>query len=211
MKTMESTTAAEPVGRRGYGVIAALAVVVLAVIAGGWLLLRNDEQTPADHVQDVAAAMRNDDMDKLTEILGFSNEQQVEYRFIAWQIGWGAQPEFSDIDVAGSGTNTFAGTVTYGDDSFYTQAVNSLTSQPVGTPLTTTVTGFVDDDGEVSISSWPPPDGLTTVEAELRPWVEANRPELVDEMFGNDFSGIHFSRRSGELRLEVLNDFLASR
>lgn len=191
--------------------IAGLAVVVLAVIAGGWLLLRNDEKTAADHVQDVATAMRSDDMDKLVEILGFDNVQQVEYRFIDWHIGWGAQPEFSDVVVAGSGTNTFAATVTYGDDSFYTQTVNSLTSQTEGTPLTTTVTGFVDDDGEVSISSWPPPDGLTAVEAELRPWVEANRPELVDEMFGSDFSGIHFSRRSGELRLEVLDDFLASR
>ncbi len=191
--------------------IAGLAVVVLAVIAGGWLLFRNDEKTAADHVQDVATAMRNDDMDELVEMLGFANAQQIEYRFIDWHIGWGAQPEFSDILFAGSGTNTFAATVTYGDDSFYTQAVNSLTSQTEGTPLTTTVTGFVDDDGEVSISSWPPPDGLTAVEAELRPWVEANRPELVDEMFGGDFSGIQFSRRSGELRLEVLDDFLASR
>ncbi len=58
---------------------------------------------------------------------------------------------------------------------------------------------------------WPPPDGLTTVERELRPWVEANRPDLVDEMFGSDYAGMRWSRRSGELRMEVLDDFLASR
>jgi hypothetical protein len=73
------------------------------------------------------------------------------------------------------------------------------------------VSGVVNEDGTVDISQWPAPPGLTTVEAELRTWVEATRPELVDEMFGYDYSGIHFSRRSGELRIEVLDDFLASR
>jgi hypothetical protein len=143
-------------------------------------------------------------MDKLAELFGFDDVEATEYRFVEWHLGFNAQPEFSDVvetPTVGGRTN-FRGTVTYGDDSFYSQAV--------GETLTTTLSGFVREDGTVYVSSWPPPDGLATVDAELRTWVEANRPELVDEMFGNDYSGIRFSRRSGELRMEVLDDFLAS-
>ena len=120
-------------------------------------------------------------------------------------IGWDAEPEFTEIVETGSGSGrtNFAAVVTYSDDSFYSQAI--------GETATTTLRGWVDEEGTVYVSSWPPPDGLTTTEGELREWVQANRPELFDEMFGSDYAGIHFSQRSGELRMEVLDDFLASR
>jgi hypothetical protein len=185
--------------------MAVLAVVVLAVVAGGWLLIRDDDKTATDRVQDVAAAMRNDDMDRLVEILGFEDTDSTDYRFIDWHIGWNSQPVFTDVveTPLEGGRTSFRATATASDNSFYSQALGQTTRSMVS--------GRVNEDGTVHISAWPAPPGLTTVEAELRTWVEANRPELVDEMFGFDYSGIHFSRRSGELRTEVLDDFLASR
>ncbi len=98
MKTMDSTTTGTPARRRRYGTMAVLALVVVAVIAGGWLFFRNDEKTATDRVQDVAAAMRNGDMDRLVEIFGFEGtSDSIDYRFIDWHIGWNSQPEFSDV------------------------------------------------------------------------------------------------------------------
>ncbi len=204
MRTMKSpTTTTQPASRRGFWIIAVLVALAL-VIAGGWLLLRSDEKTTDQRLKDVTAAMRNDDMTELTEIFGFDDTDSTEYRFIAWHVGWDAHPEFTDVvETPGNGDRTnFRAVVTYADDSFYAKAA--------GETLTTTVTGWM-EDGTVHVSSWPPPATLGTTEAALRPWVDANRPELVDEMFGFDYSGIHFSGRSGELRIEVLEDFLASR
>ncbi|NNE94862.1 MAG: hypothetical protein HKN24_02425 [Acidimicrobiales bacterium] len=198
-----SNTAEAPTRRWRYRLYIALATVVLVVL-GGWFLL-SDEKSATDHVQDAAAEMRGGDLNKAAEIFGLDDVESSDYRFVAWHIGWDAEPVFSEIvESQGSGDNTnFTGVVTYGDDSFYSKAI--------GETAATTVRGWVDEDGTVFVSSWPPPDGLTETEAELRPWVEANRPELVAEMFGSDFGGIHFSQRSGELRMEVLDDFLATR
>ncbi len=98
MKTMETRTKGSTTTSRGrYGLIAVVAVLAVVVVAGGWLLLRSDEKTATDHVQDAAAAMRNEDMDKSAEIFGFDNMEVTEYRFVDWHIGWNAQPEFSEV------------------------------------------------------------------------------------------------------------------
>ena len=178
--------------------IAGLLVVAVAV---GWLAFRGDgDKSPTDVVQDLATAMRNDDMDLLTETAAFGATE-----FYEWQIGWNAQPVFSDIieNQAGEGMTRVNATVTYGDESFY--------SQVLGTTLTTTLRGTVYEDGTFSVPGWAPPTGVTTVDSELHTWITENRPELEDRMFGNDAYGILFSRESGELRLEVLDEFMASR
>ena len=206
MRTMNSPTTTQAVGRRRFGLIAALAAMVLVIATvSGWLLLRSDEKTAADRLQDVTAAMRNDDMTELAEIFGFDDTDSTNYRFLDWHIGWEANPEFTDVvETPGTADRTrFTATVTYDDGSFYSRALNQT--------LTTTISGYVNEDGTIDVSGWPPPNGLTTVEGELRSWIDASRAELHDELFGSDYSGMRWSRRSGELRMELLEDFLASR
>jgi hypothetical protein len=182
-------------------IVVLLAALIVVAVAVGWLALRgDDDRSPTDVVQDLAAAMRTDDMDLLAETTAFGDTN-----FLEWQIGWNAQPVFSDIteNTVGEGMTRVSATVTYGDESFY--------SQVLGTTLTTTLRGTVYEDGTFSGSDWPPPTGLTTVESELHTWITENRPELEDRMFGADAYGILFSRESGELRIEVLDEFMASR
>lgn len=203
MQTIERTAEAPFAGGHSMRKIMAIIIVLMvAAVAGGWWLFRGDsEMSATDVLQNMATAMRDDDMDLLTETVGPDDDG-----FLEWQIGWNAQPVFSDVtetELSADLTRVNA-TVTYGDDSFYAQVV--------GKTLTTEVTGTVDQAGIFEGSSWQPPRELMMADLELRNWIKENRPELEPRMFDCDeFACLLFTRESGELRMEVLDDFMASR
>lgn len=180
---------------RKTGLVVALAVVVLAAAgAGTWLLVRGGEKTPTDVIQDFAAAMRADDMESVE---GFAGSDDVG--FIEWLIGMKAEPVLTDCVE----NNTYVSCdVTFGDEFFY--------SVVDGETKTSTLGGFV-RDGVFEGDSWPPPAGLATTEASLRTFVQEVHPELEDQMFGNDYAGVRMDRTSGELRMQVLDEYLAWR
>lgn len=189
------------------GLMPLIAVVVVTVVGlGGWLLLRDGDRTPTDVVQDVASGIRNDDVALLEEVSG----TDVLW-FYEWQIALRAEPEFTDCTetaVGDSGTTRVACTVTTGDDFFYTQVA--------GEPFTTTIKGIVQADGTFSGTSYPPPRGettdLVTIEAELRQWVQDVYPDLEDDLYGSPgYIGLKMTRESGELRMDLLDEFVASR
>ena len=126
----QATVTEPPVKPRRTGLIALVAIVILAVAGvGAWLLLRGGEKTPTDVVQDLAIAMREDDMNLLTDTVG-----PEDNGFVEWQIGWNAKPSFSDITESDALDGTWINAnVTYSNDSFY--------SQVLGRTLTTTLTG----------------------------------------------------------------------
>ena len=61
-------------------------------------------------------------------------------------------------------------------------------------------------------TKYPPPAGLQQVEAEFKAWVTSARPELEDDLFGSpNLFGIEMSKETGELRMQLLEEFMASR
>jgi hypothetical protein len=194
-----STVEQVPKPRRA-GLIALLAVVVLAGAGvGTWLLVRGDGPTGIGVIQDYAAAMRADDM---ASVDGF-DATTVDGGFIEWQIATRAEPVFSDCsEVDSTLPTTVTCTVTYGPDYFY--------GRVLGETLTTSIAGRVDEDG-VSIGPWPPPLGLTNADYQFRTWVRDAHPELEDQMWGPPgYLGIKMTRESGELRMQLLDEYLAS-
>ena len=81
-----------------------------------------------------------------------------------------------------------------------------------GREITSMVTGSVNTEGVFAGQSWPPPDEVLAIEAEFRDSVRETRPELEDQMWGPpDFVGLKMTRESGELRMQLLDEYLASR
>jgi hypothetical protein len=204
MQATEERPTIPPVrARRRTGLIASLTVLVLAVAAVvAWLVVRGGgEQTATDVVQDYAAAIRADDM---ASVAGF-DPSTVEGGFIEWQIAMSLEPVFSDCtEIVGASNTLVTCSVTAGTDYFYAVIA--------GEEMRSTVSGSVDDDGVYTGTSWPPPAGLTTIDSEFRDWVKATRPELENQMWGSPgYLGIKMTRESGELRQQLLDEYVASR
>lgn len=191
------------------GLMPLIAVVVVTIVGlGVWLLLQDGDRTPTDVVQDVATAMRNDDMTLLEEVIA----DDVNLWFFEWQIALRAEPEFTDCTeqvYEDTGTTRLACTVRAGDEFFYTQIADE--------PFTSTISGTVGEDGTFLGSSFPPYRSETTnleaIEAEFRTWVQATYPDLEDDLYGGNpgYIGLKMTRESGELRMDLLDEFLASR
>jgi len=70
----------------------------------------------------------------------------------------------------------------------------------------------VDEEGLFTGTSWPPPAGLTAIDAEFRDWIKATHPEMESQMWGGSgFLGIKMTRESDQLRMQLLDEYLASR
>ena len=180
-------------------------VLIAALIGGGlWVILQGDEKSPTEVVQDFAQGIRDGDTALLREILG--PEGYESQRFLTdWLTALEASPRFTDCSALPAGDRTrVACAVTYGDTFFHAQVLD--------TELTGTITGMVDQDGVLSVASFPAPAGLTQVEAELGTWVRSAHPELEDDLYGSpNMLGIEMSTETGELRMQLLDEFVASR
>jgi hypothetical protein len=203
MQTIQERTTIQPAPPKARRTGLMALIVVLIVAAAGittWLLVRG-EQTATDVAQDYAAAMRADDMDS---VAGF-DASTVMGGFVEWQIAMKLEPSFTDCaETVGASTTRVSCTVTAGDDYFYTVIS--------GTEMATTISGNVDDDGVLTGQSWPPPSGLVANDIEFRNWVKGAHPEMESQMWGlPGYLGLKMTRESGELRMQLLDEFLASR
>ncbi|NNF69625.1 MAG: hypothetical protein HKN01_07615 [Acidimicrobiia bacterium] len=190
----------EPPRRSRIGIVVLVVVLVAASIGGAVWILNDEERTAIDVVQDLATAMREDNTALLQEVFGVSNS------FIEWQIALELYPEFTDcseLPLSTGGTRVGCA-VTYDINGFYPKVL--------GRGMTTTISGVVGDDGYLTGTSFPPPAGLLGIESELRTWVQEVHPELEDQLYGSPgFFGIKMTRESGELRMQLLDEFMASR
>jgi len=228
MVTIERPAVGESPRRSGRrGLIAVVAVFVLAVVGiVVWLFAGGDEErTPIEVVQDLAAAMRDDDVDEVNELLGIVPPDFMEQQFsdfLVWSMALEAEPTFSDCTNTAYGFNAqemVTCTVTYGDNYFY--------SQVLAESLTSTFEAYVFDDwvgvSDLGTPAGQTPDGVIDVEAEFRSWVMAreDRWELWDQLRlssqdlqdGAKFFTTRVGRdyASGELRMQLLDEFMASR
>lgn len=206
--TTERRARAEPREPRGRWLPAVAVIVVLAMAgAGVWLITSDGERTATDVIQDLAKALRTDDAVLLNEVSSGDN-----LWFLEWQIALRAEPEYTNCSELAivTGETRVACDVTLGSEFFYSQVLNE--------PFVGTLAGFVDEEGTFRGTDFPPPTGVDTgtsivaIEAELRTWVKDAYPELEDELFGfPGYLGIKMTRESGELRMQLLDEFIASR
>jgi hypothetical protein len=195
----------------------ALAVLVaIAVVAVGFaiyaLTIDGDEGAPPvtqpagiegiDAINAFAAAIASDD---LANLPGFADGSELDRGLVEWHAVLQADPVLSECqqNPFSEGLVTVRCTVTYGDDYFH----NIVT----GETMTSYISGRVDAEGIFSGAQWPPPDGLVGAEADFRAWVQQAHPELEDRMWGGlGYLGITMNRDSGELRMQLLDEYLAA-
>ena len=204
MQATEERTTVDPVPKPlRTGLIATGVIVVLAVaLIVTWLLVRGGgEKSATDVIQDYAAAMRADDMGSVP---GFDATSPLG-GFIEWQIALKAEPTFTDCsEIVGASNTLVTCVVTAGDEYFYAIIA--------GEEMTSMVSASVDDEGVVRGREWPPSPGLATIDREFRDWVEATHPEMESQMWGGaNVLAIKMTRESGELRMQLLDEYLASR
>ena len=169
-------------------------------------------KTPIDFVQELAAAMRDDNVDKVNVFL----EPDSSFReAVVWSMALKAEPTLSDCTLYGPAGDRVVCDLTFGSHYFY--------SHVLGETLTTKF-GIWVEDGRVWVSDFDfpvgdTPDGIRVAEAEFRSWAESNRPDLddqifvgFDEMSDPDHAFLMFppDHASGEVRMELLDDFMAS-
>ncbi|NNC91921.1 MAG: hypothetical protein HKN80_05470 [Acidimicrobiia bacterium] len=203
MQDLEERTSTEPVHEsRRTGLVAMLAIIVLAAAAVvTWLLVRGGgEDTATDVIQEYAAAMRADDMES---VAGFDADTAMG-GFVEWQIALQAEPTFTDCtEIVGPRATSVTCVAAAGDEYFYTVIA--------GEQAITTVSGSVDEEGVLTGTSWPPPPRLQAIDADFRDWVKVTYPDLESRMWGGPVLGIKMTRESGELRMQLLDEYLAWR
>ena len=67
------------------------------------------------------------------------------------------------------------------------------------------------EDGLIVNPTWPAQLADLTADAEFRNWAQETHPELSDVMFDASPSGIIFTEQSGQSRMQLLPEYLASR
>ncbi len=158
--------------------------------------------SPAGVMADLIAAVQSSDSSGLPDLAAPMN--LVNTGFLEWNLALGMDPVFSDCTLTtGNLTTAVLCQVTMGEDYFF--------SRVAGTNVATTVTGSVTNaTGNLTISGWPPPQGLLSAANDYRDWIRTNHPDVEDRMFGNDFAGILlFTEEAGELYSEYADAYLA--
>ena len=206
MQELKERTSPPPIAKpRRAGLIALLAVGVVAVVGVvAWLLVGGDEeQTATDIMQDFAAAMRADDLEAVPGL--DPDLTSVDAGLIEWLIALELEPTFTDCIEGVLGSETLVGcTVNHGDEYFHAVIA--------GREMPQEIYGSVSAEGVFTREDWPPPDGSLEIEAEFRDWVKEAHPELEDQMWGPPgYLGLKMTRESGELRMQLLDEYLASR
>jgi hypothetical protein len=188
------------------GFAVAVAAVVAAVILIGGTSSDSAEgpQTPLEVLAVLEEAVRAVDPVQYAD-LTLITPTGTDEGFMEWNIALGLDPVLSDCSKNANSVdgNPVTCTVTMGEDYFF--------STVLGENASSWVDIRVDNDGTFNLQSWPPPLGLTTIEAEMRLWIKETHPEVEDRMFGSDYADIRFSREAGELHMEYLDEYLAYR
>ncbi|MBT8163998.1 MAG: hypothetical protein KJO97_00495 [Acidimicrobiia bacterium] len=205
--TTERPTPTEipPRPRRRYAIaLAAFAVIAVAVAVTAFLGSSGTEEVaepgPIELVQDFGEKFRAADIDGLKAM---SPNGQTDERFVEWHHGLNSSPEFTECAITRDTVNgqTVRCTVQFNPDSFFAR---------MGSP-STAASLDVSPGGKVGVVSFPPPAGLTNMSAEVRAFLEAEHPDLLDTVAGFDYSGLAFSREAGQVIDQHLDEFLAYR
>ena len=203
MQELKERTSPPPMAEpRRVGLIALLAVGVVAVVGVvAWLLVGGDEeQSATDIAQDFAAAMRAGDLEAVPGL--DPDLTSVDAVFIDWMMALEIEPTFTDCtEIVGVSNTRVNCTVNHGDEYFHAVIAGREMPHPVY--------GSVSAEGVFTLQNWPPPDGLVEIEAEFRDWVKEAHPELEDQMWTG--LGLKGTQESGELRMQLLDEYLASR
>lgn len=205
-------------GRRLLALVAATAVVVTAVV---WAMSRSDDdRTLIERMQDLAAAMRDNDADEVRSML---ITDEIHTNEILWLTALRAEPTLTNCAEYGPQADIVRRELTSGDDFFY--------SRLLGETLTTRFAGGLDGDLIIAEMLDLPDEAIAgrvvNVELEFTSWAEEVHPELVEDM-GLDSSDrlanyadesvaryvlyrVAFDHEAGEARMQLLDEFVASR
>ena len=188
----------------GFAVVVAAVVAVVILIGGTSSDSAEGPQTPLEVMAVLTEAVQAVDPVRYADITP-TTPTGSGYQFLEWNLALGLDPVLSDCRINSNSVdgNPVTCTVTMGEDYFFSTVLDENAS--------TWVDIRVDQDGTFDVQSWPPPLGLTPIEAEMRLWIQETHPEVEDRMFGSDYSDIRFSREAGELHMEYLDEYLAYR
>lgn len=187
------------------------AVAIVAVV-GAVLVFGGDDdvaapETPAQVMARMATAVEQADPALLANLSPATFEGDGGREFLEFNLALGMNPVFTDCEIASTGPTytDVACDVTMGEGYFYSQVLDEN--------LPTIVRVQVDVDGVFDVLSWPEPPGLLSVDRDMRTWIQATHPELVNRMFDSAGYGgvLRFSREAGELHMEYLDEYLAYR
>ncbi|MDH3605724.1 MAG: hypothetical protein OER12_01870 [Acidimicrobiia bacterium] len=184
----------------GLAVVAAAVVVAVIAIGGS----SDAPETPTEVMTLLGTAVEEADSAQYADLTVTAPTGQGK-DFLEWNVALGLDPDFSDCtkNAASATGNPVTCDVTMGKDYFFSTVLDEN--------LSTTVSVRVDTDGAFDVQGWPPPFGLTTVEADMRAWIQETHPQLEDRMFGSDYADIRFSQEAGELHMQYLHEYLAYR
>lgn len=177
-------------------------------------VLTADGERPAiDILEEYFAAIRAGDMARVTEMS--LPGLQRDLFWVEYQSALGIEPELSDCSAlpASEASATVVCQTTAGDDYFYTR----IAGQPLFSSIRASVTAEGLDAAQWPWYSAPESSSENTslaIEGDFRAWVQAVYPELEDDLYtsgGESFDGIATNRESGELRVQLLDEYLTSR
>ena len=185
--------------------LAGFAVAVVAIVGAVILFGGSDEdvaapETPAEVMTLLARAVEQADPTQLTQLS--STSVVWGPGFLEWNLALGMNPEFSDCATVGSGLVMVGCSVTMGDDYFFSVVLE----ENLPTTLTVRIDGATFD-----VLTWPAPDGVVEVEADMRAWINETHPELENQMFGSDYFDVRFNQEAGQLHTQYLDEYLAYR
>lgn len=185
--------------------LAGFAVLVMAVVAVGFLTRDSNPEEVADraalaHIQEFAERFRQGDLAGV----GTMGPAGIPNPLSEWLIGLRAEPEFTNCEITGRSSNgrDIRCAVTYGDEYFF--------SQVAGGPVSTSIRAGVSPDGIISVTHWPPQEGLVEAAAQFRVWLEEFHPESAELIAGYDYAGLAWSLEGAEESMRLLPDYLLS-
>lgn len=189
----ERPVPARPKGRSGLWIALAILLAVIAVAGTAWWLARSDV------TDDYAAAFEAGDYEAAVELI-HEDSLPVWDGVTEWLMATGADDlRFENCEPV-EFTSNHVCDVTFGENWIY----NRASAEPIVSRMV-----YEEIDAQLRIVDWPAPDSLMALDAELRDWVEENHPERVDEMW--TFTATIWNREGGEARMDVAEEWLASR
>jgi hypothetical protein len=160
------------------------------------------EALTRDAIMDrLVAAVTEIDPAKYAELTYQSFELDIAGRdFLDWNLALDTDPVFSDCEETTTGVRCRAA---MGESWFF--------SSLAGENLVLTVTARIEEGNVLNVETWPPSMDVTAGERAFRTWIRETHPELEDRMFGEVLGMFKFTTEAGELHMQYLEEYLASR
>jgi hypothetical protein len=202
-----------PPRRRATAIAFASFVAIALAVLSVWLVASGEDGQDAaaagvepgvglEKVGQYAASLGADDLSGLFVTDPVFGGSQYAPDFEGWLIGLNIAPELSGcLETPTEDWVDVTCVLSFGDEFFFTRVA--------GYPLTTRLEMRVLSDGTLQGVSMEPPGLLVSIESSMRNWVRESYPDLEDRMFGPNVALM--TREAGELHMQLLDEYLASR